>query len=401
MDTVDGAVRLEWHGPWTLAEIEPAELRKLGGGIYLFLVGRRPRVAYVGQTDDFLTRLVQHCSDQLGGRSWFVEVPEEEDYVDFLGRHLVGKGKKEPIKVVGYWEMLPKADEFRLDDAFLDLEKLKERVRYLRGLRFAFAPIPDSAVRKDIEGALLEELSQGYAREVGRPRFAKEGRAETLIGRLSQHCRGDYTIEHTGEAQGLPDEVRQIVRVSRKLSRPWAGFGQGADLRRVEQSPAPPAEACEPRPRRRDRRRPDRLREHHLLAPAREPGPGGRGVRPRHARNPPSERSEVPARVVQHVRQRVPDLARASEDVEVVVLDAELKKPEVAALRAAAEGLDDRPHDFEPPQRRKPGPRLQGDVAREGPAPVRHREGHHELGPQRGASRSIRSLASTYSSTSL
>ena len=86
-------------------------------------------------------------------------------------------------------------------------------------------------------------------------------------------------------------------------------------LGRVEQAMAPPADAEKPGVRQRDRwnvrRRFDRS------APSGEPSSGGRRIDASHARQWTAELYEVPPRVQKAVRQRVANLARGTQNVEV------------------------------------------------------------------------------------
>ena len=179
------------------------------GGIYLWIYGRPPGgVHYIGETNNFLSRLTQHFSSIVSG---FYETfnPEElerldkEGFIAALNAHAAGARGGELIYT-------PSGE--RLSKTFFDPVWGARHREYLDRMIFAFATLEDvdppldhetdmPLLRKEIEAALILSMKKalGLARKAP-------------VGNPSRRPSASYRIRHTGAAVwSVPEEIQKIT----------------------------------------------------------------------------------------------------------------------------------------------------------------------------------------------
>lgn len=114
------------------------------------------------------------------------------------------------------------------------------------------------------------------------------------------------------------------------------------NLTRADETRPPPPDAQQPSAWRRHRGRIVGPREGE--APAVEPSPGRRRVDSRRRRECPAALPKMPPRIEEHVRDRVPDLTRRSQDVEVVSVGEYRAAPPEDSVHGTREARSDRLH---------------------------------------------------------
>ena len=153
----------------------------------------------------------------------------------------------------------------------------------------------------------------------------------------SHPSHGGLGRKHSGSRSSpvIPAASGSDLPVSRRSVRT-------GNLGGVDQSPPAPTDAEQPGPRRRDRRRIAGRRRRRT--PTGEPPPRRRRIDRRQAGKRAAGLREVPARVQQHVGNRVPDLPRRPQHVHVAAIGEHAPSAVKDAVHATREARGDRLH---------------------------------------------------------
>lgn len=193
------------------------------GGLYLWIwPGRNPRVGYVGETFNFYNRHLEHFNNIIGGRYLLFKPSPDIDFLDFLKEHFDGKTIEELNKDDGIFVPILNAKrELSITKIFLDENKLRLKLDSLKQREFAFATLEfsknddnEAMLRKQIEGALINELFEKYRILSGaKLKLKRAGNfCRCVIGDISKWPETDIEIIHEGLTDRIPQEVIEIKR---------------------------------------------------------------------------------------------------------------------------------------------------------------------------------------------
>lgn len=84
-------VNLKWDYVVRFHELDRPDVMeylKNNGGVYLQIIDGTPnRVIYVGETNNFLTRHLEHFSNQLSGKYVIFNISKDDDFIEFLKKY--------------------------------------------------------------------------------------------------------------------------------------------------------------------------------------------------------------------------------------------------------------------------------------------------------------------------
>jgi len=192
------------------------------GGLYLWIwPGKNPRVGYVGETMNFYYRMLEHFYNIIGGRYLLFNPSLELDFLNFLKEHYIGKTIEELNEDDKVFSPIKNAKrDLSFTRVFLDESELKLRRENLRKREFAFATLEfsiktdnEALLRKQIEGALINELFNKY-KALTRSSLKLKGAgkfSQCVIGDISKWPETDLEIVHEGLKDRIPQEVIEIT----------------------------------------------------------------------------------------------------------------------------------------------------------------------------------------------
>jgi len=216
-------VKLTWEKVIKAEEFDSnIDFFKDNGGLYLWIwPGKNPRVGYVGETFNFYDRMLRHFYNIIGGEYLLFNPPPELDFLDYLREHYVGKTVEELNDDNTIFSPILNANrDLSFSRVFLNEEEIKLRLENLRKREFAFAivefsPKPENKAqaRKQIEGALINEIFNIYKvltdselKLKGAGKFC-----QCVIGDISKWPETDLEIIHEGSVDKIPQEVIDIT----------------------------------------------------------------------------------------------------------------------------------------------------------------------------------------------
>lgn len=191
------------------------------GGLYLWIwPGNKPRVGYVGETINFYNRMLEHFYNIIGGKYLLFNPSPEMDFLDYLKAHYIGKTIEELNEDDNIFSPILNAKrELSFSRVFLDESKLKLRLENLRKREFAFATMEfsirtedEALLRKQIEGALINELFNKYKTLTHSSlKLKAAGKfCQCVIGEISVWPRTNLEIIHEGLIDRIPQEVTEV-----------------------------------------------------------------------------------------------------------------------------------------------------------------------------------------------
>ena len=196
---------------------------KDNGGLYIWIwPGKNPRVGYVGETFNFYDRMLRHFYNIIGGEYLLFNPPPELDFLDYLKEHYVGKTIEELNDDDTIFSPILNANrDLSFSRVFLDKEEIKLRLENLKKRVFTFAiaefspePKNKAQARKQIEGALINEIFNKYKvltnSELKLKRAGKF--CQCVIGDISKWPETDLEIIHKGMIDKIPKEVIEIKK---------------------------------------------------------------------------------------------------------------------------------------------------------------------------------------------
>jgi len=216
-------VKLTWEKVFKAEDFDAhIDFLMNNGGLYLWIwPGKNPRVGYVGETMNFYNRMLEHFYNIIGGQYLSFNPSSQSDFIDYLKEHYAGKTIEElnednamfcPILNANYDKSFTKV--------FLDESGLRLRLENLRKREFAFATVEfsrktddESSLRKQIEGAIINELFNKYKaltrsslKLMGAGKFS-----QCVIGDISKWPETDLEIVNEGLTERIPQEVIEIT----------------------------------------------------------------------------------------------------------------------------------------------------------------------------------------------
>ena len=221
MDTTVRKIELNWQKRISHEDFD--EERKFlveNRGIYIWIFkGTPPRVTYVGETDRFIDRFVQHFSNVLTGRFNTYAMNPEDDFVNHLLIYCYNKRIDEIDKDKNkfYIPAKPENPDFKFTDTYFNEDLLKMHKIYLTNLDFAFATgnfMDNKVVRREVEGILIRGLIELYSKDAKVELLESEikGSRQIPIGRISNRPSQSYDIEHQYDSLKvqLPEDITKI-----------------------------------------------------------------------------------------------------------------------------------------------------------------------------------------------
>ncbi len=191
-------------------------------GLYLWIwPGKNPRVGYVGETMNFYHRMLEHFYNIIGGKYLLFNPSPESGFMDYLKEHYIGKTIEELNENdTMFCPILNANHDKSFSSVFLDKSALKLRIENLRKREFAFATLEfsiktdnEASLRKQIEGALINELFNKY-KALTRSSLKLKGAgkfSQCVIGDISKWPETDLEIVHEGLTDRIPQEVIDIT----------------------------------------------------------------------------------------------------------------------------------------------------------------------------------------------
>ena len=216
-------VTLTWEKVIKAEEFDSnIDFLKDNGGLYIWIwPGKNPRVGYVGETLNFYARMRRHFYSIIGGEYLLFNPPPELDFLDYLKEHYVGKTIEELNDDETIFSPILNANrDLSFSRVFLDKEEIKLRLENLRKREFAFATAEfsietedEAPLRKQIEGALINELFDKYKVLTNSPLKLKgAGKfCQCDLGDISKWPESDLEIIHEGLVDRIPQEVVEIT----------------------------------------------------------------------------------------------------------------------------------------------------------------------------------------------
>lgn len=192
------------------------------GGLYLWIwPGKKPRVGYVGETMNFYYRSLEHFQNILGGKYLSFNPPVDSDFLDYLKEHYDGKTVEELNEdATMFCPILNAERDISFRGVFLNEQSLILRMENIEKKRLAFATLEFSteetdraSMRKQVEGALINELYNKYKSLTGLElKLKNAGRfCQCVIGDISKWPETDLELLHEGLVDKIPEEVIEIT----------------------------------------------------------------------------------------------------------------------------------------------------------------------------------------------
>lgn len=222
-------VKLTWEKVIKAEEFDSnIDFLKENGGLYLWIwPGKNPRVGYVGETFNFYDRMLRHFYNIIGGEYLLFNPPPELDFLDYLKQHYVGKTIEELNDDDSIFSpILNTKRDLSFSRVFLNENEIKLRLENLRKREFAFATAEfsiktdnEAPLRKQIEGALINELFDKYKfLSDSRLKLKEAGKfCQCVLGDISKWPETDLEIIHEGIVEKIPKEVIEIKEFKLKL----------------------------------------------------------------------------------------------------------------------------------------------------------------------------------------
>jgi len=216
-------VKLTWEKVIKAEDFDSnTDFLKNNGGLYLWIwPGENPRVGYVGETLNFYNRMYEHFCNIISGQYLSFNPSPESDFLDYLKEHYVEKTIEELNEDDSmFCPYLNANRDISFSRVFLNENELKLRLENLRKREFAFATVVFSKktdkgapLRKQIEGALINELFNKYKTLTdSRLKLKKAGKfCQCVLGDISKWPETDLEIVHEGLTDKIPQEVIEIT----------------------------------------------------------------------------------------------------------------------------------------------------------------------------------------------
>ncbi|MBW2630505.1 MAG: hypothetical protein JRC90_01860 [Deltaproteobacteria bacterium] len=210
-------IKLNWQKRIHATQLDDEiDFLSKNGGIYIWIFnGTPPRITYVGETECYIDRFVQHFSNILTGRFNTYAMTPEDDFVNYLNEYCHDKSFDEIDKNKFYIPGKPSPD-FRFKNTYFEENLLKMHRNYLENLDFAFAKgnFKDKNERREMEGILIKGLIELYSKEANVEVLeSKIPRSRQIpIGRISKNPSQSYEIEHQHDPLKiqLPEDIINI-----------------------------------------------------------------------------------------------------------------------------------------------------------------------------------------------